>query len=123
MKIPEAVALGGCLTSLATAALTLEKKATPNVVSFPIQHRVTPHGHHKRAPGALRVPLLNERYYTHNVNLTLGTPPQQLMALLDTGSSGFMVYGSNSDKCKTGDNVCKMWGSCEYFVRSFFSIR
>jgi hypothetical protein len=112
MKLSELLVVGAGLTSF-TSALILRKRSDPAIVLFPIERRaVLPgqSGHHRRA---ISVPLSNERYYIHEVNLTLGTPPQSFKALVDTGASSLLVHTPKSDLCTASRDFCSKQGTCE----------
>lgn len=63
----------------------------------------------KRSIGSLEVPLtLGDVQVGYFVDVAIGTPPQKIQLLLDTGSSDIWVPGASQCRNKT---ICP-YGSC-----------
>jgi len=56
----------------------------------------------------------SDRYYGHEINISLGNPPQRLRALIDTGSAFTLVRTKESDFCAARADTCLKPGSCEF---------
>lgn len=99
-----AILLGFALISV--QALTLEKKASPSVVSFSFEkrHEGTRTRLSKRTQ-PISVQQNPEGILRYFVNYTLGTPPQSLYASLDTGSGNLIVFGLGLEPCAS--SVCE----------------
>jgi hypothetical protein len=54
--------------------------------------------------------VINQKELSYYVNVTLGTPPQKLRLLLDTGTSDTWVNVPTSDLCADPDNPCTQFG-------------
>ncbi|RAO71246.1 uncharacterized protein BHQ10_007258 [Talaromyces amestolkiae] len=83
-------------------ALSLQKRDEPAVFSFPVQRRRdTNLGRLQERAATASSPLgiQNSEYPAFFCNISLGTPPQQVEAQLDTGSSYLFVIASNSSAC------------------------
>lgn len=56
----------------------------------------------------------SDRYYSHDINISLGNPPQRLRALIDTGSAFTLARAKESDFCAARADTCSKAGSCEF---------
>lgn len=110
------------LLPLQSVALRLERRAEPKILLLPIQHTSAPVDEVEhllwRRFNAAQVPINNDRYYNHDVNITLGNPPQHLRALIDTGSAFTLIHANSSDFCRLQQWTCSALGSCTYFFAS-----
>ncbi|PYI09206.1 yapsin [Aspergillus sclerotiicarbonarius CBS 121057] len=90
-------------------ALSLHKRDVPAVVEIPIERRQTTRSLQKR-DSTVGVSLQNIEDSYYSLNLTLGTPGQQVMLTLDTGSSDLWVNIPNSTYCSADDDPCSPYG-------------
>lgn len=51
--------------------------------------------------------------FAYHVNITVGTPPQNIRVRLDTGSSDLWFPSTNSQICRDHALVCLLAGTCE----------
>jgi Eukaryotic aspartyl protease len=105
--------LGASLVLLGVDGLTLVKKDTPSIVSFPFERSLGIPASRNRRRGTVETPLNNEQL-VYTVNLMLGTPPQQTRVQLDTGSSDLVVETDSSNLCASQPVVCTSRGACEF---------
>ncbi|EPS32969.1 hypothetical protein PDE_07930 [Penicillium oxalicum 114-2] len=93
-----------------TEALTLHKRENPAVLALPINKRSDLGTLQKRGAKVVNVELdnmINLRYF---VNLTVGSPGQDVMLSIDTGSSDMWVNVPNSDYCSQDGDPCALYG-------------
>ncbi|PYH81274.1 acid protease [Aspergillus uvarum CBS 121591] len=90
-------------------AITLHRRDEPAVLGLPISRHQGPQLQ-KRASKVASTSLYNEQNMYYMVNITIGTPPQNLSLSLDTGSSDIWVNIPSSSYCSTDDDVCSSTG-------------
>ncbi|KFY67797.1 hypothetical protein V497_00209 [Pseudogymnoascus sp. VKM F-4516 (FW-969)] len=85
----------------ADALTLLPARANPNVVGFGINRRDS-------SPYSTQI----YNYFAgfdYTINITIGSPPQPVMVVVDTGSSNLIVNSPQSDFCQAGN--CTQYGS------------
>lgn len=120
MRIPHSIALLVFLWSCCTeGALDLVKKSNPAVVGATTYRRARNPVAHDRAKrnsrplgkrqNVVSVPLENDLtlYY---INITLGTPAQDFLLHIDTGSSDLWVNTASSSLCQQYSRACAQAG-------------
>ncbi|OOF93903.1 hypothetical protein ASPCADRAFT_209129 [Aspergillus carbonarius ITEM 5010] len=90
-------------------ALSLHKRDVPAVVHIPIERRQSARSLQKR-DSTVDVSIQNIEDGYYSLNLTLGTPGQQVMLTLDTGSSDLWVNLANSTYCSADNDPCSPYG-------------
>lgn len=111
------VALGLAATTLTSAIELRQPRAgqTPKVVRHPIQRKnvddVLEHDRRRlrKRQGYVESSLQNEATL-YFMDLTIGTPAQQLHMHLDTGSSDLWVNVADSQLCESNGNPCSAGG-------------
>ncbi|KAL8853765.1 MAG: hypothetical protein Q9221_001408 [Calogaya cf. arnoldii] len=74
------------------------------------RHQHEPLTNEKRTPSTAGL-LSNDKYKSgYWVNISVGTPPQQLRVILDTGSSDLWIASAVSDLCRWNAFVCEAYG-------------
>ncbi|OQE03189.1 hypothetical protein PENSOL_c001G11163 [Penicillium solitum] len=91
-------------------AITLHKRDDPAVFSLPIARSDRPELLQKRSSKVASTALYNVQNMYYMVNITVGTPPQNLSLSLDTGSSDIWVNIPNSTYCEKDDDPCSSTG-------------
>ncbi|KAL8898416.1 MAG: hypothetical protein Q9207_006711 [Kuettlingeria erythrocarpa] len=69
----------------------------------------SPHPSLQRRAGTINTALLNNDDLQYLANITVGTPPQQFIVQIDTGSSDLWIPSELSDLCRTQD--CRQTGA------------
>ena len=90
------------LATILSVASIITASSEPLSLSFSKTYGKRPSPQTKkllRARDSVDLALANSYGVQYNVNLTLGTPPQQLGVQLDTGSSNFWVNGAKNSIC------------------------
>ncbi|KAE9362945.1 aspartic proteinase precursor [Stipitochalara longipes BDJ] len=126
MKALATFELAAACLSICSGAIQLHRRADgpPRVVGFPIERQLTPNGivgsHLRRRDKTVQVTLDNyeSNYY---VNVTLGTPPQNLRLLLDTGTADTWVNAASSDVCTAAGDACLPYGTFDANASSTYS--
>ncbi|PHH71005.1 hypothetical protein CDD82_6798 [Ophiocordyceps australis] len=108
------------------ALLSLKKRGDeqPRVLSLDFErnprHNVLKHDRLRRRSATVNATMENmETLYF--VNITLGTPPQQLRVHLDTGSSDLWVNTPRSNLCKRNPSPCDFAGT--YYAKNSSSYK
>ncbi|KAJ5657136.1 uncharacterized protein N7484_000785 [Penicillium longicatenatum] len=91
-------------------AITLHKRNDPAVYGLPIVRSERSKALHKRGSNFASTSLYNVQNMYYMVNITVGTPAQNLSLSLDTGSSDIWVNVPNSTYCATDDDPCSSTG-------------
>ncbi|KAJ6021377.1 hypothetical protein N7540_006881 [Penicillium herquei] len=91
-------------------AITLQRRDDPAVLSLPVTRSDRSHALQKRSSKTASTSLYNVGNMYYMVNITLGTPPQNLSLSLDTGSSDIWVNVPNSTYCAADGDVCSSTG-------------
>ena len=100
---------------VAAALLPLPSLAepAPKVVSYEFTKVSRPNKRlRKRADGSVNVQLYNDAPQMYQVNITVGTPGQDLIVQLDTGSSDLWIPASDSTLCQSNPAGCREFGDC-----------
>lgn len=93
------------------AALPWSVTADPHVVSMNfLKSRIVQHGLQRR-DGTVLTSLANNADLQYLANISIGTPPQDFIVQLDTGSSDLWIPSAQSDLCRTQD--CSTTGACK----------
>ena len=90
------------LATILSVASTITASPEPFALSFAKTYSDRPSlqtKKHLRARDSVGLALANSYGIQYNVNLTLGSPPQQIGVQLDTGSSNFWVNGAKNSIC------------------------
>lgn len=91
--------------------------AAPRVVAYDFQKVSRPVRRlRKRAGDPVNVQLFNDAQNMYQINITLGSPGQDFIVQLDTGSSDLWVPSSDSSLCQQNPAGCKEFGSCKYRI-------
>ncbi|KAL8993012.1 MAG: hypothetical protein Q9188_007443 [Gyalolechia gomerana] len=94
------------------AALPWSVTADPHVVSMNfLKSRIVQHGLQRR-DGTVLTSLDNNADLQYLANISIGTPPQDFIVQLDTGSSDLWIPSAQSDLCRTQD--CSTTGAFIY---------
>ncbi|KAL8932191.1 MAG: hypothetical protein Q9216_006931 [Gyalolechia sp. 2 TL-2023] len=94
------------------AALPWTASADPHVVSMNfVKSRIAPHGLQRR-DGTVLTSLDNNADLQYLANISIGTPPQDFIVQLDTGSSDLWIPSARSDLCQSQD--CSTTGAFIY---------
>lgn len=121
------------ISLLGVHALTLLRRDTPATIALDIKRRYVPDrvGRdrlRRKRDGTVDVKLQNE-VSLYLCNVTLGTPPQSVELILDTGSSDLWCNSPNSTLCSSSSKPCSGYGmydpsssSTEHYVSSKFNI-
>jgi hypothetical protein len=103
-----------------TDALVIEKRVQ-KVVSFPIIKRmrstaISPPPKRGGMPGDYQLPDINYNVL-YLIPITVGTPPQALLAQLDTGSPNLVLETTGDNLChnQLAPNPCSNYGGCKLF--------
>ncbi|KAJ5757377.1 uncharacterized protein N7511_006071 [Penicillium nucicola] len=91
-------------------AITLHRRDDPAVFQLPIARSDRPQTLQKRSSKVVSTALYNEQNMYYMVNITIGTPPQNLSLSLDIGSSDIWVNIPNSTYCAGNDDPCSSTG-------------
>ncbi|KAF3384988.1 putative aspartic-type endopeptidase opsB [Penicillium rolfsii] len=91
-------------------AITLHKRDNPAVFALPISRSERSQALQKRSSKVVSVDLPNESNLYYMVNITVGTPPQNLSLSLDIGSSDIWVNIPDSKYCSAKDDPCSSTG-------------
>ncbi|KAJ5194688.1 uncharacterized protein N7498_008126 [Penicillium cinerascens] len=91
-------------------AITLHKRDDPAVFRLPIARSEQSQALQKRSSKVASTALYNVQNLYYMVNITIGTPPQNLSLSLDTGSSDIWVNVPNSTYCAADDDPCSSTG-------------
>ncbi|KAJ5722627.1 hypothetical protein N7488_000662 [Penicillium malachiteum] len=103
-------------------AITLHRRDDPAVLSLPVTRSDRSHALQKRSSKTASTSLYNEQNMYYMVNITLGTPPQNLSLSLDTGSSDIWVNVPNSTYCAADGDVCSSTGLFDLSDSSTFTL-
>ncbi|KAL9026229.1 MAG: hypothetical protein Q9196_005071 [Gyalolechia fulgens] len=86
--------------------------ADPHVVSIDfLKSRIVQHGVQRR-DGTVATSLANNADLQYLANISIGTPPQNFLVQLDTGSSDLWIPSAQSDLCRNQD--CSTTGAFIY---------
>ncbi|KAJ5222409.1 uncharacterized protein N7469_008649 [Penicillium citrinum] len=91
-------------------AITLHKRDEPAVLGLPVSRSERSQALQKRDSKTVSTSLYNVQNMYYMVNITVGTPPQNLSLSLDTGSSDIWVNLPNSTYCEGDDDPCSSTG-------------
>ncbi|KAJ5302326.1 hypothetical protein PENANT_c008G07893 [Penicillium antarcticum] len=91
-------------------AITLHKRHDPAVFQLPIARSDRPQTLQKRSSKVASTALYNVQNMYYMVNITVGTPAQNLSLSLDTGSTDIWVNIPNSTYCAADDDPCSSTG-------------
>jgi hypothetical protein len=111
MKLYFALLLAGVF-NIGVNALTLVKKDNPAILSIPFKRTTTVPASQRKRGGTTLSDLHNEQL-VYTIDIIAGTPPQQMLVQLDTGSSDLIVETSSSNLCFSNPIVCGGHGSCK----------
>lgn len=95
----------------AAAFLPCIATASPRVVNMDFVKTRSPHASLQRRAGTINTALINNDDLQYLANITVGTPPQQFIVQIDTGSSDLWIPSRSSDLCRSQD--CRQTGACE----------
>lgn len=85
--------------------------ASPKVVNMDfVKTRISQNSLQRRA-GTVNTPLTNNNDLQYLANISVGTPPQQFVVQIDTGSSDLWIPATRSDLCQIQD--CSQTGACK----------
>ncbi|KAJ5633097.1 hypothetical protein N7490_009436 [Penicillium lividum] len=93
-----------------TNAITLHKRDDPAVFGLPIARSERPQSLQKRSDKVVSTALYNVGNLYYMVNITVGTPAQNLSLSLDIGSSDIWVNVDNSTYCAADEDFCSSTG-------------
>jgi hypothetical protein len=107
-----------------TNALVPQKREASGIVALPLQkHKRSASASHRlsRRSGDFVAAYMNTNLLlTYAITVSIGTPPQQILMVLDTGSSDMVVDATSSTECNTAHpNSCDKFGSCK---NTFFEL-
>ncbi|KAJ5951249.1 Peptidase A1 [Penicillium vulpinum] len=91
-------------------AITLHKRDEPAIFGLPIAQGERSHALVKRDSKVASTALYNVLNFYYMVNITIGTPAQNLSLSLDTGSSDIWVNVPTSTYCAADDDPCSSTG-------------
>ncbi|KAJ5117169.1 Peptidase A1 [Penicillium atrosanguineum] len=91
-------------------AITLHKRDDPAVFGLPIVRSERSQALQKRSSKVASTDLYNVQNMYYMVNITIGTPAQNVSLSLDTGSSDIWVNVPNSTYCAADDDPCSSTG-------------
>ncbi|KAJ5935749.1 hypothetical protein N7466_005296 [Penicillium verhagenii] len=91
-------------------AITLHRRDDPAVFGLPIVRTERPQALQKRSSKVASTALYNVQNMYYMVNITVGTPAQNVSLSLDTGSSDIWVNVPNSTYCTADDDPCSSTG-------------
>lgn len=109
------------LAALGSAnALRLEKRDNPAVVALPFEKvdkitSISPSSDSKRETGPIEELTTKDlQHLVYMVQLDIGTPPQSISAIFDTGSPSLVIHTTNDTSCvPPAPNPCSLYGGCE----------
>ncbi|QKX54358.1 uncharacterized protein TRUGW13939_01444 [Talaromyces rugulosus] len=100
---------------LATNALSLYKRDTPAVVKLDVRHDQAPdsvkRNYQKRKRDDTVTQVLQNAGTMYLTNMTLGSPPQRVRLIVDTGSSDTWCNTNSSDLCSQEPGICYQLGT------------
>ncbi|KAI8388985.1 related to Aspartic proteinase 3 [Nakaseomyces glabratus] len=106
MKLKNVALVAGCVNAIAAEKylkLDFEKHRADIDEELPLAHSAARQLRKRASDDSVAFPLVAQENY-YSINLEVGTPPQNVSLLLDTGSSDMWVIGSNNGYCKNSDN-------------------
>ncbi|KAJ5988009.1 Peptidase A1 [Penicillium waksmanii] len=103
-------------------AITLHKRDEPAVLGLPISRSERSQALQKRSSKVASTALYNVQNVYYMVNITVGTPAQNVSLSLDTGSSDIWVNVPNSTYCAGDDDPCSSTGLFDIKNSSTFDI-
>lgn len=100
--------------ALATVAACLPwtALASPRVVGMDFVKAKSPKPPLRRRAGTVSTLLNNNDDLQYLANISVGTPPQQFVVQIDTGSSDLWIPSRQSDLCHIQD--CSQTGACKF---------
>lgn len=77
----------------------------------------------RRAGNTVAAPLTeNPNFSQYYAAVEVGTPPQKISLVVDTGSSDVWVVAAEASICTESSNACAL-GTCKYFCSSLSGVR
>ncbi|TVY13665.1 putative aspartic-type endopeptidase OPSB [Lachnellula arida] len=106
------------LATLGSAnALRLEKRENPAVVAFPLEKvdkitSISPSSNSKRETGPFEdLTTKDLQHLVYMIGLEIGTPPQFISAVFDTGSPSLVIHTTTDTSCvQPAPNPCSLYG-------------